>query len=194
MIPLTATPDPGHRFCGWNISSGILAEGTSADPVITIRMDQPATLTAVFLPLTPRDAYNDWATAMSLSESPGHTPFGDGTPNLLKYAFNLNPAGPDSHPLTPLTGTSGLPCLSIDRSGPSPVLRLEYIRRRDSGLGYTAMESDSIATDSWTPMTGTETSADIDTTWQRVTVERTLAPQETNRFFKVEVTIPDTPL
>ncbi len=194
LVPLSASPAQGHRFAGWNITSGTLSAGTPADPQITLRMDQPASLTAVFLPLTARDAYEDWATENTLSSIPSDIPHADGTPNLLKYAFNLNPAGPDSRSLLPATGTCGLPCLSVDHSVEPAVLRLEYIRRIGSGLVYTPMESQTLGNDSWAPVSGAETSVPIDTVWERVTFERTLDPQEPGRFFKVEVTLPDTPL
>ena len=66
--------------------------------------------------------------------SPSANPSGDGVDNLLKYAFNLSPLSSSAPDLVPGTGLSGLPRISTLFSGPAPVWRYEFIRRRGTGL------------------------------------------------------------
>jgi alpha-tubulin suppressor-like RCC1 family protein len=111
---------------------------------------------------------------------PSAMPFGDGVPNLLKYAFNMNLAGPDSSTLVP-GASSGLPVTTLDESGTEPVLRVEFVRRKGSGLIYTAQHSTGL--DSFEPMTGTTTVTSIDDEWEQVVVEEPCDPAVTPRCF-----------
>lgn len=63
------------------------------------------------------DSWIQGTTLVGADAEPGATPFNDGVPNLLKYAFNLNPNGPDSRILTTGIGTAGLPLLTVSRPG-----------------------------------------------------------------------------
>ncbi len=54
-------------------------------------------------------------------------PYGNGVPNLLKYALNLNPRAADTTPMIP-SGTKGLPLVGRDASG--QYLTLSFVRRQ----------------------------------------------------------------
>jgi hypothetical protein len=111
------------------------------------------------------------------------TPFGDGVPNLLKYAFNMNPGGADRRTLVPGTGTVGLPVMRIV----SGSVRYEFLRRKNSGLIYTPQQSSNLSGASWQAATGTTTVTPIDENWERVEIQQ--APG-TARFFRVLVALP----
>jgi hypothetical protein len=113
------------------------------------------------------------------------TPFNDGVSNLLKYAFNMNGAGPDVGILTP-TGTAGLPLITATTSSSGQlVMTVTFLRRRGSALVYEAQESTTLV--SFAPLGGAETTTVIDAAWERV---RVVAPASTapRRFFRVSVT------
>jgi len=119
---------------------------------------------------------------------PSATPFDDGVENLLKYAFNMNLAGPDSSRMVPGTGTSGLPAVMLAESSAGPVLRVEFVRRRGSGLVYTPKFSTDLS--DFQPMTATEVVTPIDAKWERVTVEQPQDQEGADRGFAlVEVTL-----
>ena len=89
------------------------------------------------------------------------------------------------------TGTAGLPCLTADTSGGKFVLRMEYLRRKNSGLIYTPEQSTSLDTDSWVPMAGTPTVTDIDAEWERVAIDCPYDAGTTPAcFMTVEVVLP----
>jgi hypothetical protein len=75
--------------------------------------------------------------------NPGASPYKVGVPNLLKYAFNMNAAGIDARTLVPTTWTVGLPVKRF-LLGASPVVRYEFIRRKNSGLTYTPQQSSTL--------------------------------------------------
>jgi hypothetical protein len=104
--------------------------------------------------------------------APTATPFNDGVPNLLKYAFNMPLTGPNVNGLTPGSGSSGLPAITVPSTGGPPAsIRVEFIRRRNSGLIYTPEYS-------------------IDN-WERVVVLQPLSlPLPTDAFSRVSVTAP----
>jgi hypothetical protein len=120
---------------------------------------------------------------------PAATPFNDGVENLLKYAFNMNLSGPDLRRLEPGTGSSGLPSVSLGETGGEPVLRVQFLRRKGSGLIYTPKVSATL--DSFSPMTGAATVTSINDAWERVSVEQPCDTATTPQCFGiVEVTIP----
>jgi len=123
---------------------------------------------------------------------PGATPFGDGVPNLLKYAFNLNGDGPDFRSLATGVGTAGLPLFTISQPGPNIVTRIEYLRRKNSALIYTPKRSYNLLTGSFTPIVVTQPLiTSIDEEWERVVVQ-VVEPAATKPqgFYVVEVTSP----
>ena len=132
-----------------------------------------------------------WASSSGLSgpnTAPTATPFNDGVENLLKYAFNMNAAGPDVRVLA-ATGSSGLPQIAVDTSGAEPVLKVAFLRRKGSGLIYTPQRSNTLG--NFQSMTGTQTVTSIDSQWERVTVQEP-APLATapSAFARVQVSLP----
>ena len=123
--------------------------------------------------------------------SPSAIPFGDGVENLLKYAFNMNLSGPDTRLLTPGTGTAGLPSVGLTGSGASTMMRVEYLRRKGSGLIYTPKKSNTLTPGSFVPMTSSPVVTSIDADWERVVVEEPANPALLPASFAiVEVTMP----
>lgn len=142
---------------------------------------------------TVREIYEDTVAASTgLAGSnalPGSMPFKDGVPNLLKYAFNMNMTGPDSRILSPASETSGLPRAGLAASESGPVFRMEYLRRRGSGLNYVPKISTNL--DGFVLMTGEVTTTEISSEWEKVTVETPWDPVSVPKLFgRVEVTLP----
>ncbi|MBE2179758.1 MAG: choice-of-anchor D domain-containing protein [Chthoniobacterales bacterium] len=119
---------------------------------------------------------------------PDATPFHDGVENLVKYAFNMNLAGPDSSKLVAGTGTSGLPNVSLSDAGEATLIRVEFIRRRNSGLIYTPKRSGTLTPGSFGLLTALPVVTPINAIWERVVVEETTAMPAA--FIIVEVTLP----
>ncbi|MCU0777190.1 MAG: choice-of-anchor D domain-containing protein [Akkermansiaceae bacterium] len=111
---------------------------------------------------------------------PGATPFHDGVPNLLKYAFHMNLTGPDRRTLVPTTGTVGLPVMRIV----SGSVRYEFLRRKNRGLIYTPQQSSNLSGSGWQAASGTTTVTSIDENWERVEIQQ---PVGVARFFRVVV-------
>lgn len=147
----------------------------------------------LFQASTPGSAIQNWSDFAGLAgveALPGATPFGDGVPNLLKFAFNLNGRGPDEHVLA-ASGSSGLPAISLLGSGPDRVFKVEFLRRKGSGLIYTPERSSALETASFAPMTGTPVVTPINDDWDRVVVEEAVDTSVTPRSFgRVKVTQP----
>ncbi len=131
---------------------------------------------------------------------PTATPHHDGVPNLLKYSFNLNPAGPDTRRLEAGTGIAGLPAVTLEEAQGGeetpPVLRIEYLRRRNSGLIYIAEFSATLSANgegSWSPATATPAVVPIDAEWERVVVrdEIPVTGPVPRRFARVRVELPE---
>lgn len=121
------------------------------------------------------------------------TPFGDGVENLVKYAFNMDLGAADTSSLTPGSGSSGLPVFELDESGPSTVFSVEFIRRKGSGLVYTAKSSPDLGAGSFVEMNGSVVVEPIlgNDEFERVTVSEPCDPATTPRCFGiVEVSAP----
>ena len=123
------------------------------------------------------------------------TPAGDGTANLLKFAFNMIGASagqaaslspPNAAVLTP-TGSAGFPLGGVDGAGK---LQLTYIRRKaasNSGITYAVEFSPALTTGSWaTNSSATEVTTSLGATFERVTVTDSLT--ELKRFVRVKIT------
>lgn len=141
---------------------------------------------------TPGGFFDGWAAVGGLTgpgSVSGATPHGDGIPNLIKYAFNLNARGPDVRVLVKGTGKAGLPAYEVETAGSQKFFRLEYIRRVGSGLVYTPKVSSDLVT--YTAMTGTTTRTRIDDEWERVVVRQPVNPSTQRKLFgRVEITLP----
>ncbi|MBE2285889.1 MAG: IPT/TIG domain-containing protein [Prosthecobacter sp.] len=132
-----------------------------------------------------------WAAAAGLSGNdaePDAEPFGDGVPNLLKYAFNMNGSRSDVSVLIPGTGESGLPRIDTPTSG---TFRFEFLRRVGSGLIYTPEKSGDLHSSSWQPLTDTPAVILINAEWERVIYEEPYTPGVTPQLFgRVQVNLP----
>lgn len=137
--------------------------------------------------------YSEAMTAAGLTGNdalPDAMPFSDGVPNLLKYAFNMNLAGPDASTMS-AGGTSGLPRAGLDTSGETTVWRVEFIRRKGSGLVYVPQKSTTLDSGDFQPMSGTTSVTTINDEWERVIVEEPCDPATTPRCFsRVRVDLP----
>ena len=117
-------------------------------------------------------------------------PQGDGVPNLLKFAFNMDPTKPDVsklHQVSPSPEVwAGLPAQSIVGGK----LRLEFLRRKASlnpGISYTPQFGSNPSGCSDAAIINPPTS--IDGTWERVVVDDP-SPVGAQRFGRVKVTQP----
>jgi uncharacterized delta-60 repeat protein len=99
------------------------------------------------------------------------TPYGDGVPNLIKYALNLNAQAPDATPMT-ATGTKGLPLVGRDATG--NYLTLTYVCRQAStapGITYQPQFGNSPAGPALAANPqATTVITPINATWELVTV------------------------
>lgn len=143
---------------------------------------------------TAGSLYNAWTGAAGLGgAAAGYDarPFNDGVENLLKYAFNLNGGSADRRTLTAGGGLAGLPVFSVAGSGAQAVFRVEFLRRKGSGLVYTPKVSSTLAGGTFVPMTGTTTVTDLGSQWERVRLDQPRNPATQRRGFGiVEVTPP----
>lgn len=122
---------------------------------------------------------------------PNATPFNDGVENLLKYAFNMNLAGPDASTLPPGTGTSGLPAITTPQNAPAGTLRFEFLRRKGSGLVYAPRKSTTLDGATWSPLAAAPVVTTINDQWERVVYTEAPDPVPAPVCFgRVEVTIP----
>jgi len=190
---LTAAAVSVNLALGTLTVSGTPAAAGTAGFTLNVTDSAGATLTNSYL-LTVDSGFAAWASGLGLTGADAlldASPFGDGVSNLLKYAFNMDGSGADDRTLVAATGTAGLPCLTADTSGGKFVLRMEYLRRKNSGLIYTPEQSTSLDTDSWVPMAGTPTVTDIDAEWERVAIDCPYDAGTTPAcFMTVEVVLP----
>jgi hypothetical protein len=167
--------------------NGNQADNSAADSGAAYTFTLPAVL-------TPAQVFDAAMTTAGLSgpnAALSATPYGDGVPNLLKYAFNLNLSGPDVATMT-LGGSSGLPGITAQPNGGASVFRFEFLRRKNSGLIYTPQKSGELANPaSWVPLTDSPTVISIDATWERVIYEEPYDAATIPKCFgRVQVTLP----
>ena len=138
--------------------------------------------------------FQEWSALALLEGEAGYesaVAHGDGVSNLLKYAFNLNGGGPDSKTLTPAAGDlSGLPGVFVDNQPDGRVvLRLEYLRRKNSGLEYVPQISRDAG--AWSHFDHEPVITPINDQWERaeiVSSAETLG--ESRRFVRLKVRLP----
>jgi hypothetical protein len=118
--------------------------------------------------------------------------YGDGVTNLMKYALNLNPQGPDATPMIPM-GTRGLPLVAPD---PSRIhLTLTFVRRTaaNSGISYQVRFANDLGSQNsfLANPEATASATPIDNTWERVTVTDSIGfTDHPKRFERLTVTKP----
>ncbi len=149
----------------------------------------PYDITLTGTGITPEQAANNTIANAGLTGSDATltaTPHNDGVENLLKYAFNMNLAGPDVHGMVS-GGSSGLPEVLF----PLGTIRIEFVRRIGSGLIYTPQMSSTLTPDSWDSLTIVPIVTPIDAEWERVVYDQPydalFFPQ---CFGRVQVTLP----
>jgi hypothetical protein len=149
------------------------------------------TLPVVLIPAQVFDAAMTTAGLSGPNATMDATPYADGVPNLLKYAFNLNLSGPDASTMPP-GGSRGLPGITAQPNGGASVFRFEFLRRKNSGLIYTPQKSGELVNPaSWVPLTDTPTIISIDANWERVIYEEPYDSTTIPRCFgRVQVTLP----
>ncbi len=118
---------------------------------------------------------------------PESAPFEEGVSNLMKYAFNLDLNGLDYHAMQS-GGISGIPATVIVDEVGTLIWRIEYVRRRKSGLIYTPMISTQLTDESFTPLTAEETVTPIDQIWERVVNKLPISGRRS--FSRIRVTLP----
>ncbi|MGD7651900.1 MAG: InlB B-repeat-containing protein, partial [Verrucomicrobiales bacterium] len=177
---VTAVADAEYHFAGWS-------DGVTENPRQDLAVAAAVSVTANF----ELDGYADWAAKAGLTggqAAAGAVPFGDGVENLLKFAFHMDGGGPDVRVLEAGSGTSGLPVLTLDSSGGSPVVSFEFLRMKGGGRAYAPERAGSRAGAVWEELTGTWTVTEIDEIWERVRVEQGDGPGGAAMFFRVVVT------
>lgn len=110
----------------------------------------------------------------------------DGVVNLLEFAFGTDPNSPVQHHVELGGGRSGLPSVEVFGEGGSGRMRIEYVRRRHSGLAYTPEFSSDLET--WTIEHREMDVIWIDETWERVVVANVDLGAEV-RFGRVRVDV-----
>lgn len=115
---------------------------------------------------------------------PSADPNRNGIPNLIEFAFNMNPKSTSYPRLGHPTGTPGMPYISRNGSG---FLVIEYIRRMASGNpGITYAVEFAGSSSGPRTVQPAESVSFIDTTFERVTVTDTAVSAQ--RFSRVRVT------
>ena len=153
----------------------------------------------------PSESFSDWQTlyftpdqlADATVSGPGADPDGDGIPNLLEFAFNLDPTCPQPVLMTAGTGLCGLPLIQLSPAGASgQSLTVEFVRRTaasGSGVTYAVQFTPGLdpATVDW-EAGGTESVTPINARWERVLVTDTVTvgAGASARFARVAVTQP----
>lgn len=157
-----------------------LATNDPTEPTITITLQGTG--------FTPASAYASWTVGEGLTGNDtlaDATPYNDGIANLLKYGFNIPMTGDVWDTVTPNTGTSGLP--AVTNNGGTH-LRIEFLRRRNSGLIYTPQFSTTLT--GFDPISSTPVVTAIDESWERVVILEPIPPGATHRFIRVQVQLP----
>jgi hypothetical protein len=101
----------------------------------------------------------------------------------------MTSSGPDNRVLASGTGTAGLPVFGVETSGSQKWFKVEYMRRKHSGLVYVPKISTDLV--NYAPMTGSTSVTSIDADWDRVTVRKSIDTATTPKLFGiVEVSLP----
>ena len=122
-------------------------------------------------------------------------PDGDGSANLLEYAFNMDPVSPSVARLIPGSGTSGLPHIQMEDTGGSAHLTIEFVRRRASTnpqIEYLPEFSGDLKRDNW-DSPASQTVTPINDEWERVQAADTVAVGAADaRFGRVRIVLLET--
>lgn len=137
-----------------------------------------------------RSAYDSWAMEHRLNGAAASQLTDadrDGIPNLLEFAFNLDPTVADASSHDAAGQSAGLPRMLVIAG---PKLSLQYLRRKDvDGLSYQPQfggDLDDFANATAIPLVET-----IDAAWERVTIQDN--GSGATRFGRVRVTLQTEP-
>ncbi len=192
----TVTPNPVAPVSGPNgtttftVTFAPAAAGSRGAVIHLANNDSDENPFDIILSGTGITAFEGWTTAAGVpadQAGPQQTPQGDGVPNLLKFAFNMDPTKPDVRVLSVgAEGTAGLPGGAKVGGG----LRLEFLRRKAGthpGITYTPQFGSGL--NAWIDFTGTESVSPLNPenpTWERVVVDDP-APGQGQRFGRLKV-------
>lgn len=114
----------------------------------------------------------------------------DGVPNLLEFAFNLDPTFAEPRVMEPETGIRGIPVSFVETISGEAQLTIVFLRRTAaSGAGLIYQPEFSTDLVSWTTG-GTETATAINDRWERVkVVAPTHVGEVKSRFTRVRVSL-----
>lgn len=187
LAPVSATPSAGYVFAGW--SGAGVQDTISIETAVSMTDDR--TVTASFSPVP---SFFNWAAGAGLSgpnSDPLANPSHDGLPNLLKYAFNLDPALPDVRTLPTGSGDSGLPSIRTAEFGGSRVMHFEFVRRRGAQLVYAPEISSDLSVGSWHAPASCCVVQYLSPYWERVTIDEPMPAGDSVRMFgRVRITQP----
>jgi hypothetical protein len=136
----------------------------------------------------PATALATWPAEAGLSGAaaePQANPAGDGVPNLLKYASNLNPSTVDQREMQP-GGTAGLPHVVAASVKGLGAVEITFLKRIGGGLKYT-VERSGPGLQGWEPVPGTARDTVVSPGWESCTVS--VARGTGVKFLRVAVTL-----
>lgn len=116
-------------------------------------------------------------------------PEGDGVPNVMEYAYNMNPAVVDAAFVTdPLTATQGLPWVTFTFTQPQPTLVAHVIRLiHPTNLAYHLEAGAAVG---FTGVTASVSSTPLNAAYERATYEYPVPHDPPNQVgrFRIEYT------
>ncbi len=150
-----------------------------------------ATTSATVTLVDDETSLAEWAAASGLAGSSAQalaTPLNDGINNLLKFAFNLDPAVAGAPLIETGTGTAGLPAIRLNDANPADTtLRFEFVRRTNApGLTYQPQISSTLST-GWQETTALPTTVTIDSEWERVIINEPVTEPATQAFGRIRI-------
>ncbi|MEM1223833.1 MAG: choice-of-anchor D domain-containing protein [Verrucomicrobiota bacterium] len=176
--PVVAVPEDGFLFLDWS-------DGSTENPRTDTNIQSNGDFLARFRPETIT-RFSDWLLGLNLPEGldgPEDSLLSDGIPNLIRYAFNIEPTETGPVVLTPESGGSGTPWVTFPEA-PGEGLSIEFVRRRNAiDLIYRVEFSNNLEANSWTQFDGDESVEIIGSDWERVTVVDTITSNDQSRRF-----------
>lgn len=178
VIRLPSTADSGNAVVV-QADGKILVAGQSGKELAVLRLNG-----------TGVADYGTWSAASGLAPeklAPSANPAGDGTSNLMKFAFNLDATRSDQRRLAPGTGMAGFPSIQTASTDAGRVFRIEYLQRKSAGIAYVPMVSQSLDPASFQAMTGTWQVLPVNEGWDRVIMEMPVDPAVRRLFGRVQL-------
>lgn len=152
-------------------------------------------LTAAAPAASYRQTYASWAearfgpAALSNEEVYGPEARLNGLPNLVAFAFGLEPGAPLRHEAAPAEQVPGLPRVRIDTSTIPPTIRVEFLRRVSSlapELQYFIEFADSPA-GPWSESPTLPAISAAEGEWQQVKLSSAPLPDAGRKFVRVRI-------